>query len=360
MMDPPREEAVEAIRACRRAGIRIIMVTGDHVATASAIAAKVSLAAEPIRSMSGQELEKLPDEEFARAAREVSVFARVDPGQKLRLVNTLREQGEIVAVTGDGVNDAPALKSAHIGAAMGRSGTDVAKEASEMVLTDDDFATIYAAVEEGRTAFSNIRKATFFLISSGAAELLAILTSIALRMPLPLVPVQILWLNVVTNGVQDVALAFEPGEEDLFRRPPRDPKEGVLSRLFVERTALVGIVMAAGTLGIFAWEANVRGLSDEYARVAALSTMVMFQVFHVFNSRSENLSILKKSPRTNPFLLVGTTAALLIHIGATFFGPTQFLLDLEPLDPLSWLLLTVTAFSVVLAVEAHKRLRAPA
>ena len=274
----------------------------------------------------------------------------------MRLVNILRQKGEIIAVTGDGVNDAPALKSAHIGTAMGKSGTDVAKEASEMVITDDNFATIYAAVEEGRTVFANISKATFFLISSGIGEVITILTSLALRFPLPLLPAQILWLNVVTNGVEDVALAFEPGEEKEYRRPPRDPKAGILSRLLIERSLIVGLVMAAGTLGMFMWARN-GGASLEYARVVALTTMVTFQIFHVFNSRSSQTSIFRMNPLSNRFLFIGTLLSFAVHLGAMYFEPTQILLRLEPLDLDTWLRIVPLALSVLVVVEIHKLIR---
>jgi cation-transporting ATPase F len=356
MLDPPREEASEAVAACHRAGIRVMMVTGDNPITAAVIAQKVGISKEFPEVRTGTELEQLSDEELDVIIRSISVYARVSPVQKLRLVNTLRRQGEVVAVTGDGVNDAPALKSAHIGAAMGQSGTDVAKEASEMVLTDDNFATIYAAVEEGRTSFSNIRKATFFLISSGVGEVITILVSLIMRIPLPLLPAQILWLNLVTNGAEDVGLAFEPGEEEQYRRPPRDPKEGILSRTLVQRGLIVGLVMAAGTLSMFIWERN-GGATLEYARVAALTTLVVFQLFHVFNCRSEEQSVFSMNPFSNRFLLVGTLLSFAIHLGAMYFAPTQFLLRVEPLTLLTWGRLTLIALSVIVVVEVDKLVR---
>lgn len=358
MMDPPREDAVKAVASCHRAGIRVIMVTGDNPTTAAIIAQKVGISGKKLEVLTGSELEKMPDQKLEEALSKVTVFARVSPSQKLRLVDTLRKQGQIIAVTGDGVNDAPALKSAHIGVAMGRSGTDVAKEASEMVVTDDNFATIYAAVEEGRTVFSNIRKATFFLISSGIGEVLAILGSLAMRLPLPLLPAQILWLNVVTNGVEDVALAFEPGEEEQYRRPPRDPKAGILSRLLIERAVIVGLVMAVGTLGMFVWERD-GGATLEYARVTALTTLVMFQIFHVFNSRSVQRSIFRKHPLSNRFLFAGTIVSLAIHFGAMYFEPTQTLLRIEPLTMDTWLRLIPIALSILAVVELHKLVRRP-
>ncbi|MBI2867769.1 MAG: HAD-IC family P-type ATPase [Chloroflexi bacterium] len=358
MMDPPRPEVIRSIAACKRAGIRVLMVTGDHAVTAVSIARMVGLADTIEQVVTGRDLDSMSDAELDQALRRVAVFARASPTQKLRIVNALRRAGHVIAVTGDGVNDAPALKAAHIGAAMGRSGTDVAKEASDIVLTDDNFATIYAAVEEGRVAFSNIRKVTFFLISAGAGQVIAILASLALRMPLPFLPAQLLWMNLVTNGVQDVALAFEPGETGLYRRPPRRSREGIISWTLVERTVLVGLLLAAGTLGIYAWE-RAEDVTLSYARVAALTTAIMFQFFHVGNCRSEDLSLFKKDPFSNRFLFLGAVIALAVHIGAMYFDPTQALLKLEPLTALTWTRLILVSFTIILVVELHKLLRHP-
>ncbi|MCS7207798.1 MAG: HAD-IC family P-type ATPase [Dehalococcoidia bacterium] len=356
MWDPPRPEAIEALRAARRAGIRVLMVTGDHAGTAAAIAQRMGLTSSSPRVVTGADLEGMADSTLEQVMREVVVFARVTPQQKLRIVEALRRQGEVVAVTGDGVNDAPALKSAHIGVAMGRSGTAVAKEASDIVLVDDNFATIYAAIEEGRTSFANIRKVTFFLVSTGVGALISIFAALALGMPIPYLPAQLLWLNLVTNGVQDVALAFEPGERWFVHQPPRPPNEPILNRRILERTVLVGLVLAAGTLGLFAWELG-RGADLDYARVTALTTMVLFQNFNVGNSRSERLSAFALNPLRNPFLFVGTVGAVALHIGAMHFGPTQFVLGLQPLSLESWLRILPVAVSVVLVVEVHKLLR---
>jgi len=356
MIDPPREEAIKAVAASRRAGIKVMMVTGDNPVTAAAIAQKVGISKQLPEVLIGTEIAQLSDKELEQVVGTVSVYARVSPSQKLRLVNTLRNLGHIVAVTGDGVNDAPALKAAHIGVAMGQAGTDVAKEASEMVITDDNFASIYAAVEEGRTSFLNIRNAAFFLISSGLGEVIAIIASLIMRLPLPLLPAQILWLNVVTNGIEDVALVFEPGEEAQFRKPPRSPKEGILSRIQIQRGLVVGVVIAAGTLGMFIWERS-GGATLEYARVTALTTLVVFQIFHVFNCRSSELSVFSQSPLSNKFLLIGTLLSLAVHIGAMYFPPTQFALRLEPLTLETWSRLAMIAISVVVVVEIDKLIR---
>lgn len=357
MLDPPREDAADAIRACRGAGIDVRMVTGDHAATARAVAAMVGIAESDARVLAGPELAALADDELRKALRDVKVFARVSPSDKLRIVRLLREAGHVVAVTGDGVNDAPALHAADVGAAMGRIGTDVAKEASEIVVTDDRFATVSAAVEEGRVAFSNIRKATVFLVSSGFGELLAILGSLFLGLRLPFLPAQILWLNVVTNGVEDVALAMEPGEPEEFQRPPRDPREGILSRLLIERMLVVGVVMATGTLAVFLVEGGADEHRLAHAQVAALTTMVMFQVLHVANCRSERRSVFAMNPFSNRFLFFGVGLSLLLHIGAMYFPPSQRLIRLEPLDLATWMRIIAVASTVVVAVELHKWLR---
>ncbi len=356
MLDPPREAAVGAVRACREAGIRVIMITGDHAVTAAAIAAQLGIAGAGPEVLTGETLDRMGEEELREAVGRVSVYARISPRGKLRIVEALRARGEVVAVTGDGVNDAPALKAADIGAAMGRSGTDVAKEAADMVVTDDDFATIFAAVEEGRVAFANVRNTTFFLISSGAAEVIAVLASLLFRLPLPFLPVQLLWLNLVTNGAQDVALAFEPGEEDVRRQSPRPRAEGVISSLLWERTVLVGVVMAAGTLSLFLAE-RASGAPLEEARTIALTAMVVFQVIHVGNCRSEMHSLFAKSPFANPVLFVGTAVAMALHVGALYFPPTQAALHLEPLDLATWGEIVAVGLSVAVAVELHKRFR---
>ncbi len=358
MMDPPREGVREAVAACQQAGIRVVMITGDHAATARAIGRELGLGGSG-EVLTGRELEAMDEEALRRRVGEVSLYARVAPEQKLRVVRALQKEGAVVAVTGDGVNDAPALKAADIGVAMGRGGTDVAREASDMVLADDNFVSIVNAVEEGRVTFDNLRKATFFLISTGAASILVILTSLALGWPLPFLPAQLLWLNLVTNGLQDVALAFEPEDAGVLKRPPRPRNEGFISGLLWERTAISGVVIAVGTLFIFRWELGLTG-SVAAAQTAALTTMVLFQMFQVGNARSETQSVFLRSPFSNPFLFWATAAALLVHVGALFFGPTQFVLRVVPLTDWSvWLRIIAVAATLIVAMELHKLLRRP-
>ena len=356
MMDPPRGGVKEAVEGCQEAGIRVVMITGDHAITARAIANKLGIAGEDAPVLTGAELEKMDDEELVRRALEVPVYARVAPDHKLRVVKALRSRGETVAVTGDGVNDAPALKSADIGVAMGRDGTDVAREASDMVLTDDNFVSIYAAVEEGRVTFDNVRKVTFFLISTGAAAIMAILSALTLGLPLPFLPAQLLWLNLVTNGLQDVALAFEPGERGVLKRRPRRGKEGVISGLLWERTVLTGAVMATGTLLLFWWTLERTGSLGQ-AQTVALTTMVLFMAFHVWNARSEHRSVFRLNPLSNPFLLISVLAALAVHVAALYLAPTQFILRVEPIDLTTWAAILPVAATIVAVIELHKYLR---
>ncbi len=353
--DPPRKEASEAVRECHKAGIRVVMCTGDYGKTALSIARKVGIVTEEETGVGeGSELYEADEEQLDKLMAKANVFARVRPNQKHDLVKAFQKKGCVVTVTGDGVNDAPALKLAHLGAAMGITGTDVAKEASEMVLTDDNFATIFEAVKEGRTAFRNIRMTTFFLVSCALAEVLALSAALPLRWPLMLLPTQILWLNVVTNGILDVALAFEPQSEDLVRKGPRSLEEGILGRNLLLRMLSIGLFMAVGTILMFYWEHYYRKMSLDYAQVSCLTLLVMFQVVHVFNCRSENISILKNHLMKNKFLFFGTLFSLAIHIGALYFPGTQSLLSLRPLDQTSWPVIISVSFLIILVNELDK------
>ncbi|WP_205745719.1 cation-translocating P-type ATPase [Egibacter rhizosphaerae] len=366
MLDPPRPGVADAIAGCRDAGMRVIMITGDHGVTARAIARDIGILDQGSGEhgfddavvLTGRELERMSDEELRDRVPQVDVFARAAPEHKHRIVKALQAHDNITAITGDGVNDGPALKAADIGVAMGRDGTDVAREASDMVLTDDDFVSIYAAVEEGRVVFDNVRKVTYFLLSTGVAAIGLLLTSLGAGLTLPLLPAQLLWLNVVTNGLQDVALAFEPGEKGVLDRPPRRPEEPVVSGLLWERTALTGIVMAAGALWLYLWAAG-QDFTLEQQRAVALTTLVLAMAFHVYNARSERRSFFALSPLRNPFLLAATAGALAIHALALQWEPTQFVLRVEPVDGGTWLRMVAVAALVVLVSELHKLLRRP-
>lgn len=356
MIDPPRPEVIEAVRGCKQAGIRVVMITGDHAVTARAIAAELGIAAADSPTLTGRELEGMSDDELYQQVGEVSVYARVAPEHKLRITRQLAARGEIVAMTGDGVNDAPALKAAHIGIAMGKGGTDVAKEASDMVLTDDNFASIFQAVREGRVVFDNLRKVTFFLIPTGIAAILSIVATMIFGVPIPYVPAQLLWINLVTNGLQDVAMAFEPGEKGILDRPPRDPKEGLMSRLLIERTLLVGGTIAAGVVYTFMTALN-SGETLEHARTVAVTTMVLFQFFQAWNSRSETESVFRINLLSNPFLFVALIAAFFAQLAVLYVPALQWLFRTVPLSAGEWMEVIVVASSVLLVVEMDKWLR---
>jgi magnesium-transporting ATPase (P-type) len=356
MIDPPRPEVIEAIKGCNKAGIRVVMITGDHAITAKAIAGKTGIGGENPEVLAGREIEEMEDEALYEKVKTVSVFARVSPQHKLRITQQLKKHGHIVAVTGDGVNDAPALKAAHIGVAMGMTGTDVAKEASDMVLTDDNFASIFSAVKEGRIVFDNIRKVTFFLIPTGVAAILSITGTIFMGLPIPYVPAQLLWINLVTNGLQDVALAFEPGEKGIISKPPRDPQEGIMSRLLIERTIIVGLLIAAGVVYNFVSSLQA-GDSLEKARTIAVTTMVFFQFFQAWNSRSELQSVFTMNPLGNPFLFYSMLAAFFAQISVIYTPALQWVFRTEPLDLNDWLNIGLVSVSVIIVVEIDKMIR---
>lgn len=356
MIDPPREEAVDAVKGCRRAGIRVIMITGDHPTTALAIAKMVGIDTEGGRVITGREIEEMTDEDLFTRVKKVSVYARVAPHHKLRIVRQLMDHGEIVAVTGDGVNDAPALRAAHLGVAMGRKGTDVAKEASDMVVTDDNFAAIFHAVREGRIVFDNIRKVVFFLIPTGVAAIGSIIGCLLLGIPIPYTASQLLWINLVTNGFQVIALTFEPGDREVVNRPPLDPSEGIMSRVLVQRTVIVGLLISAGVVIKFAYSLQA-GMSLEKARTIAMTTMVFFQFFQAWNSRSETKSIFQIGLFTNPYLAFGLAASVMAHLAAIYAPPFQWLLSTEPVSGMEWLLIVAMSLSVVVIVEVDKWMR---
>ncbi len=358
MMDPPRPGVKEAIHECQRAGIRVLMITGDHAETARAIGHELGIAPHDAPVITGAEMEQLDEGTLRQRVREVAIYARVSPEHKLRVVQALRANGETVAVTGDGVNDAPALKAADVGVAMGKSGTDVAREAADIVLADDNFVSIRNAVEEGRIAFDNVRNCTFFLLSTGAGSILLFFLTLLTGLPIPMLPAQLLWLNLVTNGLQDVALAFEPGDKSVLLRKPRPRNEGIISKLLWERTVIVGVLIAVATYWLFWYELG-QGSTLTQAQTVALTTMVLFQNFHVGNSRSEYRSALFLSPLRNPFLLLAAISALTVHTLALYLPFTQFVLRVEPIGLESWVRMVVVALSVVVVVELHKWVRHP-
>ena len=352
MEDPLRPEAVLAVSAAREAGIRVLMLTGDHLDTARAIGKQLSLGEQAV---AGHDLERMTNEELDRTLANVNVYARVAPEHKLRVVQRLKAHGEIVAVTGDGVNDAPALRAAHLGVAMGLRGSDVAREASDIVLADDNFATITKAVEQGRIVFANLRKVAFFLLSTASGEILAILVALFAGWPLPFTAGQILWINLVTDGLEDLALAFEPGEPRLISRPPRARNEGVLTGRLAARLGLVGALLAAATLGTFWWTLDATG-DLTTARTVAVTQMVVMQFFHTFNCRSLTRSIFSIPLFSNRFLLVSLLAAGTAHGLALYAPPLQALLQFTPLSAVQLLVTVVLGSVVVLGGEFDKLL----
>jgi len=357
MDDPPREGVNESITDCHMAGIHVMMVTGDHATTARSIAGRVGLDNRDAAVLTGREIVELDDEALARRLTQTSVVARATPSDKLRVVSAAQASGVDVAVTGDGVNDAPALRQANLGVAMGHSGSDVAREAADLVITDDDFSSIVAGVREGRVAYDNVRKVTYLLISTGAGEVLAVTGALALGLPVPFTAVQLLWLNLVTNGIQDVALAFEPAERDVLRRPPRPPREGIFDQLMIERTVLGGLVF--GLIGLLCFRGWLMdGHTVEQARNLLVQLFVLFEIFHIGNSRSETRSLFRLSPLHNPILLIGTLTALSVHLAALYTPFLQSLLDIAPPTLEEWMRLAGLATSILVVMELHKALRA--
>jgi magnesium-transporting ATPase (P-type) len=359
MTDPPRAGVPDAIARCQRAGIRVVMVTGDHATTARAIAQRIGLCTADAPLLTGSQIAGLDDRALSASVEPVAVIARATPTDKLRVVRAWQRRGALVAVTGDGVNDAPALLQADLGVAMGRAGTDVAREAADLVILDDDFSSIVAGVEEGRVAYDNLRKATYLLVSTGAGEVLLVTGALALGFPLPLTAVQLLWLNLVTNGIQDVALVFEPGEPGVLERPPRPAHERVFDRIMIERTLLAAAVFSGvGLAALWAWLASGRSVPE--VRNLMVQLFVLFEIFHIGNARSESLSLLSLNPLRNPMLFVGTLAALALHATALHSPLLQGLLGIAPLAAREWALLAALASPIVLVLELHKRWRAPA
>jgi len=362
MIDPLRPGVRDAVAACQEAGITVCMITGDHPATALTIARDLGFAERMEQVITGRDLERKSLEELVEIIKTVRVFARTSPRQKLELVEAARAAGHFVAVTGDGVNDAPALRAANIGVAMGRAGTDVAREAAELVIADDNFATIVSGVEEGRVAYDNVRKVIYLLVSTGAAEVimlgLALLTgwpdTAAGMAVLPLLPVQLLWLNLVTNGIQDVALAFEPSEGDVLSRRPRSPREPIFNRLMLERTLVAAVVMAVVGFGAFCWMIEVMGWEEKTARNALLMLIMLFEIVHIANCRSETKSAFKLSPLRNPILLFGTSIAFLLHIASLHLPLMQRFLQTEPINLTTFFALLGLASSILVVMEIHK------
>ena len=354
LIDPPREEAIQAVKTCSNAGIRVKMITGDHSTTAMAIARQLNLV-NSTDVLTGQELEQLSDEALKARVEDVDVYARVSPEHKLRLVKLLQEFGLIVAMTGDGVNDAPALKRADVGTAMGRNGTEAAKEAAEMVLADDNFASISHAVEEGRTVYDNLKKAILFILPTNGGEALVIMAAIVMGFhQLPLTPVQILWVNMITAVTLALSLAFEPPEENVMNRPPRRAGEPLLNIHLVWRIIFVAMILMMGTFGLFIYEIEA-GHSAEVARTVAVNTLVFFEIFYLFNSRYISDSVLNVKGFTgNRFVLMAIGLLILFQLAFTYVPPMQTLFGTAAITVDMWVRIILVSSSVLFLVEIEK------
>ena len=354
LLDPPRPEAVRAIHAARQAGIRVMMITGDNAVTAAAIARQVGIADHGEETVSGSELEEMSDEALRRRVRRIGVFARVAPAHKLRIVNALRGEGEIVAMTGDGVNDSPALKCADIGIAMGITGTEVAKEAADMVLADDNFATIVLAVAEGRIIYNNLRKVVFFLVTTNLGEIVTLTAALIIGLPLPLTAVMILWVNLVTDGLCTTPLGVEPGHGNVLRQPPRPPGAGIIDRPMVRQMLLFAVLMAIGTLALFWHAARDPHHPDAHAMTMAFTTLVAFQWFHALNARSRRSSFFAIGVFRNPWLLAGIGLAVALQALVVYWRPAQIVFHTASLSLCDWVLVLLVSASIFIADELWK------
>ena len=352
MIDPPRPGVAEAIRRARIAGIRTVMLTGDQLNTGRAIARELGLGVGEPRALHARDLLGADQKRLADLARSTDVFARVTPEDKLRIVEALQQAGEVVAVTGDGVNDAPALKRANIGIAMGQRGTEVAKEAADVVLADDNFATIFQAVEGGRTIYANIAKFVHMMFSHNLGEVVMIFTAIAVGWPLPLLPLQILWMNLVTDVFPALALAVEPASPDLMKQPPRDPHTRLLSRSFMTLIGWQAVMLAAFALAAYAWALQRYG-SGAHARTVALLALIAVQLGHMFNCRSRTRSAFT-ALFTNPFIWVATVIVISLQLLAVYVSPLAQVLGMARPSESDWLIVSFCVAAPVVIVELTK------
>lgn len=355
MIDPPREEAVEAVRVCRQAGIRPVMITGDYPLTAKAIAEQLDIYRSGDKMLSGSELEKMSQEELEQVVMNTSIFARVSPRHKMRIVQALQKNGQVVAMTGDGVNDAPAIKESDIGIAMGITGTDVSKEAADMVLTDDNFSSIVSAVREGRKIYQNIQKFIRYLLSCNLGEIFTIFVAILIGLPRPLLPIQILWVNLVTDGLPALALGLDPAEEDIMRRPPRNPKEGIFSGKMGFNIFSQGIFIGIITLVAFYYGYSLYSL--EVGETMAFATLSFSQLWHSLNSRSNKFSIFKLGIFSNHYLIKAILASGSLQLIVMMVPFLQSVFQVTTLSISQWLILILISLTPIPFVEILKKLK---
>jgi len=358
MIDPPRAEVIRAVEECKEAGVRVKMITGDHALTASAVAREIGLADSETQreALTGAQLSELTDQELIEVAERSQVFARVAPEQKLKLVEALQEKGHVVAMTGDGVNDAPALKKADIGIAMGITGTDVAKGTADMILTDDNFATIVAAVEEGRRLFDNLIKFITWTLPTNGGEGLVILAAVLVGAVLPILPVQILWINMTTAVLLGLMLAFEPMEPDVMKRPPRDPKASILSGQLLWRVVLVSAILLTGSFGLFVMEKKL-GADTAQARTVAVNVFVLVELFYLFNCRSLTRSMWSIGLFSNPWVILGSVSMILAQLFFTYAPFMNTVFHSAPIGLESWGRIMFLAAAGYLIVEMEKGVR---
>jgi P-type Ca2+ transporter type 2C len=352
IIDPPRDEVIVAIRECKDAGVKVKMITGDHVITAKAIGKELGIG-DGIKALTGKELEEMNDEQLRDVVEEYDIFARTTPEHKLRLVTALQENGHLCAMTGDGVNDAPALKKANIGIAMGIKGTDVSKDAAEMVLTDDNFASIVHAIEEGRTVYDNIRKALLFILPTNGAESLVLVAAILLGIVIPITPAQILWVNMVTAVTLALAIAFEPMEDRIMERPPRQTGDPILGKRFIWRIAFVSFLIGGLTLGIFSY-ASYLGLDKSAARTIAVNTLVAGQLFYLFNCRKISSPSLSNGFFRNKYVFIAAGALILLQFIFVYLPFMNAFFDSAPIEGKYWLYSLAGGIAVFLIVELEK------
>lgn len=357
MEDPPRDDAIRAVARCREAGISVKMITGDHALTAISIAGRFGIGGDQAAVLSGHQLEKIPDADLPAVAESTSVFARVTPEQKVRLVTALQAAGHVVAMTGDGVNDAPALRQADIGVAMGITGTDVAKGAADIVLTDDRFATIENAVEEGRGIYDNLVKCIVWAIPCNFGESMTLLAAIFAGVALPALPVQLLWVNMMTAAILGFALVFEPKEEDLMSRPPRDPAQPIMDFPLFMRTGLVSLIILSGSFGLFVWEQAARQLTVEQARTVVVNVIVMIEVCYLLGCRSLTRPPWALGILSNPWIFPCIAAIMGLQVAFTHLPVMNRLFGSASLDALSWLHVFLVGGFAFGAVELEKWLR---
>jgi P-type Ca2+ transporter type 2C len=354
MIDPPRAEVYEAIKTCHGAGIRTVMITGDHQTTATAIARQLDILPEDGLVLTGAQLDKMSDEDLAAQVEATYVYARVSPLHKLRIVKALQDEGEIVGMTGDGVNDAPAIKQADIGIAMGQSGTDVAKEASALVLGDDNFATIVAAIEEGRGIYDNIKKFIRYLLSSNVGEIVTMFVAMLAGLPLPLLPIQILWVNLVTDGLPAIALGVDPAEKDIMKRPPRDVNEGIFAKGFSVKILSRGILIGVVTLAVFLWALRSQPDNLHRAQTLAYATLTMAQFILVFDCRSVEGGIWKRNIFGNVWLVLAVAASLALFLLTLYVPSIAAIFKTVPLHGLDWVIVVVAAAIPTFALSLRR------